>query len=98
MEQGVWLQSGWAQDRVQIAIREKLNMYKYKWWFPKIRDTLFEAHYSILGSTLGSPYFGKLPNEGRFFWRAHQSPGSSCSSTRCGVSGVEVLPGVLWGL
>ena len=29
------------------------------WGFPKIRDTL--VGYSILGSILGSPYFGKLP-------------------------------------
>ena len=33
--------------------------------FPKIRGTLFEGpnnkDYSILGSILGSPYFGKLP-------------------------------------
>ena len=35
------------------------------WGFPKIRGTLLGVPiirtYSILGSTLGSPYFGKLP-------------------------------------
>ena len=34
--------------------------------FPKIRGTIFggpyKKDYSILGSTLGSPYLGKLPN------------------------------------
>ena len=37
------------------------------WGFPKIRGTLFggphNKDYSILGSILGSPYFGKLPYE-----------------------------------
>ena len=37
-----------------------------KWEFPKIRGTVLEdpqnKDYSILGSILGSPYFGKLPN------------------------------------
>ena len=35
--------------------------------FPKIRGTIFggphNKDYSMLGSILGSPYFGKLPNE-----------------------------------
>ena len=35
------------------------------WGFPKIRGTIFGSphnkDYSILGSILGSPYFGKLP-------------------------------------
>ena len=34
------------------------------WYFPKIRGTLWGPHSkasSILGSILGSPYFGKLP-------------------------------------
>ena len=35
------------------------------WGFPKIRGTFLEGpnnkDYSILGSILGSPYFGKLP-------------------------------------
>ena len=35
------------------------------WGFPKIRGYLFggpnNQDYSILGSILGSPYFGKLP-------------------------------------
>ena len=34
------------------------------WGFPKIRGTILGVHnkdYSILGSILGSPYFGKLP-------------------------------------
>ena len=35
------------------------------WGFPKIRGTLFwnphNKDYSILGSILGTPYFGKLP-------------------------------------
>ena len=37
-----------------------------KWGFPKIRGTLlggpYNQDYSILGSILGSPYFGNLPN------------------------------------
>ena len=37
------------------------------WGFPRIRGTLFggpyNKDYSILGSILGSPYFGKVPNE-----------------------------------
>ena len=40
------------------------------WGFPKIRGTFFggshNKDYSILGSILGSPYFGKLPC--RFGW------------------------------
>ena len=36
------------------------------WGFPKIKGTLFggphNKDYSILGSILGSPYFGKLPH------------------------------------
>ena len=36
------------------------------WGFPKIRGYLFggpiKKDYSILGSILGSPYFGKLPS------------------------------------
>ena len=43
-----------------------LNPTNPKWGFPKIRDTLFgglhNKDYSILGSILGSPYLGKLPN------------------------------------
>ena len=39
--------------------------YRSRWGFPKIRGTLFggphNKDYSILGSILGSPYFGKLP-------------------------------------
>ena len=39
------------------------------WGFPKIRGTLFggpyNKGYSILGSILGSPYFGKLPYAAR---------------------------------
>ena len=35
------------------------------WGFPKIKGTLFggpnNKDYNILGSILGSPYFGKLP-------------------------------------
>ena len=38
------------------------------WRFPKIRGILFrgpyDKDYSILGSILGSPYFGKLPYRG----------------------------------
>ena len=37
------------------------------WGFPEIGGTLFggpnNKDYSIVGSILGSPYFGKLPNE-----------------------------------
>ena len=37
-----------------------------KWGLPKIRGTCLGASYNedydILGSTVGSPYFGKLPN------------------------------------
>ena len=37
-----------------------------KWGFPEIRGTLFRGpynkDYNILGSILGSTYFGKLPN------------------------------------
>ena len=40
-------------------------MYVYIWGFPKIKGTLFACpynkDYSILGSILGSPYFGRLP-------------------------------------
>ena len=39
-----------------------------KWGFPEIRGTLFggpnNKDYSILGSILGSPDFGKVPNRG----------------------------------
>ena len=39
--------------------------FRYSWGFPKIRGTLFESpnnkDCNILGSILGSPYFGKLP-------------------------------------
>ena len=38
----------------------------HKWGFPKIRGTFFgvphNKDYSILGSILGLPYFGKQPN------------------------------------
>ena len=40
-------------------------IYIYIWGFPKINGTLFGSphnkDYSILGSILGSHYFGKLP-------------------------------------
>ena len=43
------------------AIKSKV----FIWEFPKIRGTLLRGphnkDYSILGSILGSPYFGKLP-------------------------------------
>ena len=42
--------------------------------FPKIRGTLFgglnNKDYSILGSILGSPYFGKLPCSFGYPWPA----------------------------
>ena len=45
-----------------------------KWGFPKIRGTLLGGPYNkdniILGSILGSPDFGKLPNDiCRYPWR-----------------------------
>ena len=43
---------GWNNWDALIAIRI--------WWFPKIRGP-YSKDYSILGSILGSPYFGKLP-------------------------------------
>ena len=43
------------------------------WGFPYFRGTLFRGpynkDYSILGSTLGSPYFGKLP----YTYRVHKT-------------------------
>ena len=39
-----------------------------KWGFPRIRGTFFggphNKEYSIWGSILGSPYFGKVPDRG----------------------------------
>ena len=44
----------------------------FKWGFPKIRGTLlgglYNKDYSMLGSLLGSLYFGKLPNPTTFAW------------------------------
>ena len=45
----------------------RAEMHTAIWGFPKIRGTLFgglhNKAFSILGSILGSPYFGKLPYE-----------------------------------
>ena len=42
------------------------------WGFTKIRGTFLGGHnnkgYSILGSILGSPYFGKLPYDNPSFY------------------------------
>ena len=44
----------------------RLSCSERKWGFPKIRGTLFKGShnkdYRILGSILGSPCFGKVPN------------------------------------
>ena len=52
-------------DRYALILRNDYS--SMKWGFPKIRGTFFwggphNKDYSILGSILGSPYFGKLPN------------------------------------
>ena len=54
------------------------------WGFPKIRGTNNKG-YSILGSILGSPYFGKLP-----FLKGTRSAilrnsyvGASCRTSKC---------------
>ena len=48
------------------ALGSGLLSTRFKWGFPKIRGTIlggyYNKDYSILGSILGSPYFGKLPN------------------------------------
>ena len=42
-------------------------LFRFRWGFPKIRSTLLGVPIirinSILGSILGSPYLGKLPDE-----------------------------------
>ena len=46
---------------------ENVYIYIYIWGFPKIRGTILgfpiikDKDYSIWGSILGSPHFGKLP-------------------------------------
>ena len=57
----------------------------WQWGFPNIRGTFlggpYNKNYSILGSKLGSPYFGKLP----FGFS------DACQDLRCGgnwVSGI----------
>ena len=46
------------------------------WGFLKIRGTFLggphNKDYSILGSILGYPYFGKLPFQYRVIWQAMQ--------------------------
>ena len=48
------------------------------WGFPKIRGTLFwglnNKDYSISGSILGSPYFGKLPYDVLVLIRTQRLP------------------------
>ena len=49
---------------VGVQVREVAASSHSVWGFPRIRGTLFggpnNEDYSILGSILGSPYFGKL--------------------------------------
>ena len=42
------------------ACLDFFDRYGLIWEFPKIRGS-YKRDYSILGSILGSPYFGKLP-------------------------------------
>ena len=61
-----------------------------KWGFPKIMGTFLggpnKKDYSILGSILGSPYFGKLPS----------STGSGISGQHVGIRDGRGI--FMWGL